>query len=106
MKGSGAFILSVVLISVVLISYLESLREAQRAVSSICGKEAQYAKLSILRNAIQRSYEKTDHLHLAAWRIAVQTALAEEYGVTILIDNNNVTIISSEPTATSTFCIR
>lgn|GEM_PF-4042670 len=106
MKGSGLFILSTVLIAAILISYLESLKEAQHSISGICGSEAKYAKLTTLHNAIQRSYEKTDHLHLSAWKLAVQTTLAEEYDATIIINESKVTIISNELNAVGEFYLR
>lgn len=106
MKGSGLFVLSVLLLAAVLITYFESVRRAQQEFGDVYTIDAKYARLATLRNVIQRSYEKTDRYHLDAWKLAVQTTLADEYGVSISINSSKVTVSSDELRVRSEFYVR
>ena len=96
MKGSGLFILSILLLAAVFSAHQQSLAAVKAEFSGAYAAEAKFAKLSILRNVIQRSYEKTDRYHLDGWRFAVQTTLAEEYGASVAINGTEVEISSNE----------
>lgn len=106
MKGSGLFIVSILLLASILILHSQSMRRTQQEFTELQITEAKYARLALLRNVIQKSYAKTDRLHLEAWKIAVQTSLAEEYGVDVLLNESKVTITDDSLRVKSDFYVR
>lgn len=106
MKGFGFFVISIILLSAVLAEQAQSHRAAREMFSEQDSKAAKFSRLAALRNAIQKSYQKTDKFHLDSWKISVQTTLAREYGATVLINGSKVTIISDELRARGEFYLR
>lgn len=106
MKGFGLFVISVLLFLPVILSQANSARNCAEYSIVLHDRQAKFAKLAALRSAIIRSFQKTDKQNTASWQMAVQTSLAEEYGVVIAINGSKVTIISDELKSASEFYLR
>jgi len=106
MKGFGFFVVSILMLSALLAEQMQSGRSVHGEFSAHEANEIRFSRLATLRNAIAKSYQKTDKRRLAAWKTVVESSLARKYGATVAVNGSKVTIASDEARARAEFHLR
>lgn len=103
MKGSGLFVLSIVLLAACLATHAGAASDARSAVDSSFARDARLERVAALRSAIVLSHGKTTPENMRAWELEVETALAAEYGLTVIVDGPEVAVIDNALKARTEF---
>jgi hypothetical protein len=97
MKGFGFFVGAVLLLSCAIAIQAHALEEQNERISGLHQIEAAFIRLGTLKKAIRKTNPGAEAENFGAWRTAVQTTLAEEYGVAVFVNSTHAAIIASEP---------
>jgi len=103
MKGFGFFTMLFAAFGLALILYAQSSLQDSNDNGVAAAQAARLERIATLRNVVEKSYAETTSDSLPAWRIAVQTRLGEDYGVSVLLDGQQASIIDPVAKAETTF---
>ncbi|MFA6036317.1 MAG: hypothetical protein WC759_05160 [Candidatus Micrarchaeia archaeon] len=83
---AGMFIIIVVLLGTVAWVYQNNVRQAQLVTRESAMNEVRSNRIAVVRNIIEKTYEKTDVESRGMWAGFVRDKLGKRYGLEIAVD--------------------